>query len=131
MATLTEDQAQLFLEKNYGVATTLRRDGSPHSTVVWVDWDGECVLFNTREGRAKPRHLRSDPRVAVAVIDANNPYRWISVSGTAELVTEGAVEHIDELALRYRGRTPYGVQPGEQRIIVRVRLEHVTAYGVE
>jgi PPOX class probable F420-dependent enzyme len=128
---LTEQQAQLFLDKNYGVVTTLRRDGSPHSTVVWVDWDGEHVLFNTAEGRAKPRHLRRDPRVAVAVIDADDPFRWAAVSGVAvELTHEGAVEHIDKLSLRYWGRTPYGVPAGQQRIIVRVRVERVTAYGV-
>lgn len=129
MTTLTAEQAQLFLDKNYGVATTLRRDGSPHMTTVWVDWDGEHVLFNTAEGRAKPRHLRRDPRAAVYVMNPENPYQWIAVSGPAEMTHEGAVAHIDRLAQKYRGTETYGVEPGEQRIIVRVRPEHVTAYG--
>ena len=131
MAALSPAQAQLFLDKNYGIATTLRPDGSPHSTVVWVDWDGENVVFNTAEGRAKPRHLRRDPRAAVTVIDPGDPYRWISVSGTVELTHDGAVEHIDKLALKYRGRTPYGLGPGERRVIVRVRPERVIAYGID
>ncbi len=49
--------------------TTLRADGSPHSTVVWVDCDGDDVLFNTARGRAKERHLLADPRVSVVTVD--------------------------------------------------------------
>jgi PPOX class probable F420-dependent enzyme len=131
MATLNERQAQLFLDPNYGVVTTLRRDGSPQMTVVWVDWDGENVVFNTAEGRAKPRNLRRNPAVGVFVMNPEDPYQWISVSGTAELTHEAAVEHIDKLAKKYRGRDTYGLKPGEQRIVVRVRPERVTAYGVD
>jgi PPOX class probable F420-dependent enzyme len=129
MATLTEQQAQLFLDPNYGVATTLRRDGSPQMSVVWLDWDGEHVVFNTAEGRAKPRNIRRNPMVGVFVMNPEDPYQWIAVSGPAEMTHEGAVEHIDKLAKKYRGRDTYGLKPGEQRVIVRVRLEHVTAYG--
>jgi PPOX class probable F420-dependent enzyme len=131
MAALTEQQAQLFLDPNYGVVTTLRKDGSPHMTVVWLDWDGENVVFNTAEGRAKPRYIRRNPVAGVFVMNPENPYQWIAVSGRAEMTHEGAVEHIDRLAKKYFGRDTYGVQPGEQRIIVRVRLERVTAYGFD
>ena len=131
MAPLTDTQAALFLEPNYGTATTLRRDGSPHTTVVWVDWDGEHVLFNTNEGRAKFRHLSRDPRANVTVIDRNDVYRWISVTGAAELTREGAEAHIRSLAKKYDGKATYDLRPGEQRVVVRVRPERVTAYGVE
>ncbi len=131
MAALTDEQAQLFLDANYGVVATLRRDGSPQLTVVWLDWDGENVVFNTAEGRAKPRNIRRDPRVSVQVTDPANPFRWIAVTGTAEMTHEGAVEHIDKLARKYRGVDSYGVPPGEQRIVVRVRPERVTAYGFQ
>ena len=131
MAELTESQAALFLQPNYATVTTLRRDGSPHTTVVWVDWDGEHVLVNTNESRVKPKHLRADPRANVTVIDRDDPYRWISVSGTAELSNVGAEEHIDRLAKKYRGKDRYDLKPGEQRVIVRVHPERVTAYGVE
>jgi PPOX class probable F420-dependent enzyme len=131
MATLTEQQARLFLDRNYGVVSTLRKDGSPQMTVVWLDWDGENVVFNTAEGRAKPRNLRRNPAVGVFVMKPEDPYQWIAVTGTAELTHEGAAEHIDKLAKKYRGRDSYGLEPGEQRIIVRVRPERVTAYGVD
>ena len=129
MAALTDEQAHLFLDVNFGVAVTIRRDGTPQMSVIWLDWDGENVVFNTAEGRAKPRNIRRDPRVGVQVTNRSNPHQWIAVNGTAELSHEGAVEHIDKLSLKYRGRTPFGVAPGEQRVIVRVRPERVVASG--
>jgi PPOX class probable F420-dependent enzyme len=127
---ITEEQARLFLEPNFGVVATIRRDGSPLQTVVWVDWDGERVVFNTAEGRAKPRHLQRDPRVSVLVMDRDDPYRWVSVSGTAELTTDGAVDHIHKLSRKYRGRD-FTLPERQIRVLVRVRTERVTAYGFE
>ena len=123
-AALTEDQARLFLEPNMGVVATIRPDGTPHLTPVWVDWDGEYVLFNTAEGRAKPRYIRRDPRVTVAVIDRENPYRYVSVTGTADIVPDEGRAHINRLARRYRGED-FPERPGEQRLIVKVRPERV------
>jgi PPOX class probable F420-dependent enzyme len=131
MAALTEQQAQLFLDPNYGFVTTLRKDGSPQTTVTWLDWDGENVVFNTAEGRTKPRNIRRNPMVSVAVMNPEDPYQWIAVSGPAEMTHERATEHIDKLAKKYRGRDTYGLKPGEQRIIVRVKPERVTAYGLD
>src|SRR6478609_8321734 len=72
MTKLSEKQAELFRGKNWGTVVTLREDGSPHATPVWIDTDGENVLFNTAIGRAKERHLRRDPRVSVTVLPAEN-----------------------------------------------------------
>jgi PPOX class probable F420-dependent enzyme len=123
---ITEEQAQLFLDKNYAVVATLRDDGSPHQTLTWIDWDGERVVFNTAEGRAKPEQIDRNPHVSVFVRAEGDPWTWISVSGAAEMTREGAAEHIHELSRKYRGRE-YD-QP-EGRIIVRVKPERVTAYG--
>jgi PPOX class probable F420-dependent enzyme len=73
-ATLTEEQL-LFLAENpfVGVLTTLRPDGSPHSTVVWVDVEEGVVSFNTEEGPAKVQHLDDDPRVSLLVLDPSDP----------------------------------------------------------
>lgn len=133
MPILTDKQADLFRGKNWGVVTTLRRDGSPHSTPVWVDSDGENVLFNTAVGRAKERHLRRDPRVSITVLPAENQQAgYVTVTGHAELVEEGAFEHIDKLAKKYIDQDTYPyLQPGEQRIIVRITPEKVDAMGVD
>ncbi len=127
--TLTEAQRAFLREPYPGTATTLRRDGSPHSTVVWVDEDDGDLLFNTTIGRAKERHLRRDPRAALLVIDPANQYRWLAVSGTATLSTLGAVEHMDKLWRRYEGEPFPRGRPGE-RVIVRVRPGRIDAAGV-
>jgi PPOX class probable F420-dependent enzyme len=130
MATLTKDQ-QEFLEQPYlGVVTTIRADGSPHNMVVWVDVEDGVPSFNTAYGRAKPRHLEQNPRVAITVVDPGNPYHWLAVDGSAELTTEGADAQIDRLAKKYIGADSYPNRvEGEQRVTVRVRPEHVTATG--
>jgi PPOX class probable F420-dependent enzyme len=97
-------------------------------SIVWIDWDGENVLFNTAAGRAKPRNLERDPRVSVLVLDGGDGYRWVAVNGKAELTPEAADEHIDKLARKYTGEG-WQAKPGEQRLLVRVRPEQVSAYG--
>ena len=131
MAKLSEKQADLFRGKNWGTVVTLRADGSPHATPVWIDTDGEHVIFNTAAGRAKERHLRRDPRIAVTVLPADNQQAgYVTVSGTAEIVDEGAVDHIDRLAQKYLGEEKYPyLQPGEQRLIVKVTPEKIDAQG--
>jgi PPOX class probable F420-dependent enzyme len=131
-ATLSDKQRE-FLEQPYsGAVTTLRADGSPHTTVVWVDLDDETVMFNTAVGRAKERHLRRDPRASLIVIDPENAYRWISVSGRAELTTDGADEQIDKLAKKYLGKDEYPWRnPEETRLKVRIAPEHITAVGLD
>jgi PPOX class probable F420-dependent enzyme len=128
---LTEAQRAFLHDSPFpAVVTTLRPDGSPHSTVVWIDEDGGDVLFNTAEGRAKLRYLKADPRVSIVVLDPGNQYRWVSVSGSAELTTEGAREQIDVLAKKYLGADKYPRYGGEQRVTVRLKPEQVDSSGV-
>lgn len=131
MAKLKTEEAQLFLEPNYAVASTVRADGCPQTTVVWVDYDGENVVFNTAEGRYKPQYIRQTGRAGVHVTHSDDPYKWVSVAGPAELTHEGADEHIDKLAKKYLGADSYPFRKeGEQRVIVRIKPEHVNSYGL-
>lgn len=129
-ATLTEAQAQLLLDNNFAHVATLRPDGSPHLTPVWIDWDGEYVLFNTTVERLKAKHLARDPRVVITVSNADDPYQYVTISGLAELKTDGAWEHIDRLSKKYRDEDVYRHRD-VQRVIVRVRPERVEAYGFD
>jgi PPOX class probable F420-dependent enzyme len=132
LTKLTPEEAQLFLEPNYAVASTVRGDGCPQTTVVWVDYDGENVVFNTAEGRYKPRYIRENGRAGVHVTHPEDPYRWVSVAGPAELTHEGADEHIDKLAKKYLGADSYPYRrEGEQRVIVRIKPEHVNSSGLD
>ena len=132
MAKLSEGQ-QAFLRDNPfpGVATTLRPDGSPQSTIVWVDvMDGD-VLFNTVVGRAKEKHLRQNPNISLLVVDPEDQYRWVSVSGRGTLETEGAHEHINKLSHKYLGKDYPWYQDDQTRIIARISVDKVDATGVD
>jgi len=132
MAKLTESQASFVHdEPNVAVVAALREDGTPHQTVVWVDWDGEHVLLNLNNFRAKLEHMERDPRVSVLVLDRNNPFRWLGIEGkVVEITPEGAYEHIVRQAGVYLGKEQYPLKDGEQRILVRIAPERVEPYNV-
>ena len=133
MAKLDEKPRKFLDENPYvGVATTLREDGSPHSTIVWVDVEGDKVSFNTALGRAKPKHLEHDPRASVLMVDPNNSYKWVAVSGPAEVTEEGADAQIDKLAKKYLGKDEYPWRnPEETRVKVLIEPEKVDASGFD
>lgn len=132
MTTLNDRQAQLLLGKNFGVLGTLREDGSPQVTPVWVDWDGEYVLLNTLRARSKPEQIERDPRVEIAVYNTENPYQHVRIAGRAELVDEGAEEHIDKLSQKYVGEESYPWRaPGDRRVIIRIKPERVADYNLD
>jgi PPOX class probable F420-dependent enzyme len=125
---LTEAQQALLREPNFGIVTTIRPDGSPHSTVVWVHVDDDGLpTFNTAIGRVKPSNLESNGRAALLVVRDGDFYDWVSVDGRVELTTEGAEEQIDMLSRKYDGE-PWEYKPGQERITVRILPEHVTTY---
>lgn len=132
MKRLTEEE-RAFLESPFvGVVTDLRPDGSPHSTVVWVDVDDEGVSFNTAWPRAKPRYLANDPRVSLVVIDPSDPYRWIAIDGAVTLSEEGANEQIDRLAKKYAGLDSYPWhRPGETRVSCRIAARRIESRGID
>jgi PPOX class probable F420-dependent enzyme len=132
LARLTDKQAQLLLGKNFGSLATLNEDGSPQVTPVWVDWDGQFVLVNTLWSRAKPKQIARDPRVEISVTSSENPYQHVRIAGSADLVDEGAEEHIDKLAKKYVGEDSYPWRsPGDRRVIVRIRPERVADYNLD
>ncbi|HET9654954.1 MAG TPA: PPOX class F420-dependent oxidoreductase [Kineosporiaceae bacterium] len=126
MAALDDDVRALFARPLPGWATTVRPDGSLHSTVVWVDVDDEGVYFNTAAGRVKERNLAHNPQVSVSVVDPDDIFHYASVSGLGKLQTEGADAVIDHLAKKYLGADSYPFRrPGEQRVTVRVDADRV------
>jgi len=134
MASLTEAQRAFIHETKYtGVLTTLRPDGSPHTTVVWLDVEGDDVIFNTAQGRAKERHTRNDPRVSMIVVDPSNPFKWVSITGRVTLETEGGRAMIDRLSQKYEGKNypDEWMQPGEVRVTGRISVEKVDSAGFD
>ena len=116
-----------------GVLTTLGTDGQPQSSLVWVDFDGECARVNTTLERRKGRNLLANPKVSLLVVDPDNTGRFIQIRGDAEIVVEGALEHLDALTRQYtRHPAYYGYiypldqQARETRVICRIHARRIT-----
>jgi PPOX class probable F420-dependent enzyme len=121
----------LFTKRAFASLGTLMPDGSPQVTPVWCDFDGEHVIVNSAKGRQKDKNIRRDPRVALAVIDPDNPYRYLEIRGrVAEITEQGADAHIDKMAKKYLGADKYPYrQPGEQRVMYKIQPERVSTMG--
>ena len=116
-----------------GVLTTIGSEGQPQSSLVWVDHDGVCARVNTTLERQKGRNLVDNPRVSLLIVDPDNTARFIQIRGEAELVTDGALEHVDALTRRYtRHPRYYGfIYPRDQRaretrVICRIHARRIT-----
>ena len=121
MAILSEEDIALLNEPQLAHIAVVQADGTPHVTPVWVDTDGEHILFNTAKGRVKYNSLVNNPTISVSVVDKSNDYRTLAVKGRIEIVEEGADDHIDFLAKKYLGADTYPFRKAtEQRVIVRV-----------
>jgi PPOX class probable F420-dependent enzyme len=127
--TIPNTHLDLFQSPVHGVLTTLMPDGTPQASIIWVDYDGECVLINTTLERQKGRNMRENPKVTILVIDPNDSGRWVEVRGQVrEITAEGAEAHADKLTQRYCQNKQhfYGdIYPVEQkeketRVIVKI-----------
>ena len=111
---LTEQDLELFQATNFAHVATLSEDGSPHAVVV------------------KTKNLRRDPRVAVSVHGQDDPYRAVTVLGSAVMTTEGAEEHIDLLTRKYTDRDRYPAEwraANEVRVLIEVAPRSILRYG--
>ena len=127
---LPQSVKKILDDKAYGHVVTTNADGKPQVTMVWLDVDGDEVLFNTAEGRLKPKNLRRDPRVIVSVQDRNDPQAHMVIHGKASVSEAGADPHIDKLAKRFLGADKYPFRrPGEKRLLVRIKADRIGGYG--
>lgn len=132
MAVAIPDQYKdLLTKKAFAHLGTLMKDGSPQVTPIWFDYDGAHLLIKSAKGRWKDKNMRSRPKVALSILDPDNPYRYMQIRGTVVEVTEnGADAHIDSLAKKYLDQDKYPFrQPGEVRVIYKVTVERVTTMG--
>jgi PPOX class probable F420-dependent enzyme len=131
VAKVPESHADLLRSNVDVVLTTLSPRGYPQSTLVWCSFDGVNVLLNTGIGYQKERNMRRNPRVSVFAVDTANKMRWIEVQGDAELIEEGALEHLNQLSNAYQRMDFYDLMPElkdkEVRVVIKVvpRKVHV------
>jgi PPOX class probable F420-dependent enzyme len=130
---IPETHMDLIERPVHGVLTTIMPDGQPQSSLIWCDSDGECVCVNTSRERLKGRNMMANPKVSLLIVDPENTGRFIQIRGEAELVEEGALEHLDAITRlytqhpRYYGHVfPLEKKERETRIICRIHAKRVT-----
>ncbi len=124
--TLTNKAKALIDRPLIASVATVGADGRPQLTPVWIDRDGDDLVFNTARGRAKVTNLERNPHVAVSVVDPDDPYNVVVVRGEVEGTEDGADAQIDSLAKKYLGVDSYPMrQPGEVRVTYRVKADTV------
>jgi PPOX class probable F420-dependent enzyme len=128
---IPKEYLDLFEKRAFASLATLMLDGQPQVTPVWCDFDGAHVIVNSAKGRMKDRNMRRDPRIALALIDPDNPYRYLEVRGRVVAITEeGADEHIDKMAKKYLGLDSYpNRRPGEVRVLYKIKPERISRMG--
>lgn len=132
-AKIPDEFLDLFQKPAFGHLATLMRDGTPQVTPVWVDFDGEHILINSRQGRLKNNNMSQRAAVAIDIVDPQNPYRYITIRGRVVAITEdGAAEQLDRLTQRYLNKDHYPwYQPGEVRSIFKILPEHVATRMIQ
>lgn len=132
METLSPRDREIFEGKNFAHLVTLMPDGAPQASPVWVDVEGDLILVNSADGRVKTNNVRRDPRVAISILDSEEPYGGVVMlrGFVKEVVTEGADDHIDKMAKKYLGKDKYPFrQPGEQRVLYKIAVDKAHAVG--
>ncbi|MGH9664718.1 MAG: PPOX class F420-dependent oxidoreductase [Bryobacteraceae bacterium] len=126
-----EKYLDLFHKRAFASLATILPDGQPQVTPVWCDYDGQHVIVNSAKGRIKDRNMRRDPRVSLALIDPDNPYRYVEIRGRVADITEnGADAHIDKMAKKYLDQDKYpNRQPGEVRVLYKIVPERTRGMG--
>jgi PPOX class probable F420-dependent enzyme len=127
MPTIPDEFLDLFEKPTFAHVVTMMPDGRPHTTPVWIDYDVEDnrLLVNTERHRRKARNVDENPAVSVSMTDPEDPYRYLSVTGTVEeTTTEGAREHADELAQRYID-DDYPSEIQTERLLLRIKPEDI------
>jgi PPOX class probable F420-dependent enzyme len=132
MVSIPERYLDLLQQKKaFASLATVMPDGTPQVTPVWFDYAGGKLRVNTAKGRVKARNLKPGTAVAVAIMDPDNPYRYVQLRGRVASATEdGADAHIDQLAKKYLGKDRYPFrQPGEVRIMYEIEPASVSGMG--
>jgi PPOX class probable F420-dependent enzyme len=131
MAPVPDKYLDLLQQKKaFASLATTMPDGTPQVTPVWFDYQDGRIRVNTAKGRVKARNMTSGAPVALAIMDPDNPYRYVQIRGRVGNVTEeGASAHIDQLTKKYMGQDKYPYSaPGEVRLICEI--EPVSVSGM-
>ncbi|MBF6340024.1 PPOX class F420-dependent oxidoreductase [Nocardia abscessus] len=109
------------------VLATANADGRPQSSVIFVDYDGDTLLFSTIEGRLKTRNMARDPRVSLLVLSRTDG-RYVEVRGRVEITADPDKTLHAAMYAKYMGGATPPPEPEAHRLIVRIVPERVYVF---
>jgi PPOX class probable F420-dependent enzyme len=129
VTALSPDAVRLIDGPNFGHLSTLMRDGSPKVEPVWIGRDGDLILVATDAGTIKAQNTASDPRVALSITAAENPYEQLLVRGrVVEVRPDDDLAVLDALSDKYQGR-PFGRRRWRQRVVLAIQADLARHYA--
>jgi PPOX class probable F420-dependent enzyme len=121
--TLTDDVKKLLDRPNFAHLSTLMSDGSPQAAPVWIAREGDRILIGTGEGSLKARNTRRDPRVAISVVDMDDPYSEAQLRGrVVERRPDGDFRGMDAISHKYTS-APFPFRSPEGRVVLVVEID--------
>ena len=121
MVKLSKEAVRMIEGKNFAHLATLMPDSSPQVTPVWIDYDDGFMLVNTTEERIKYRNVKRDPRIALSIIDSDDPYTMLAIRGkVVQIATKGADKYIEKLSMKYMGKKFPWKRPGQKRVVLKI-----------
>jgi PPOX class probable F420-dependent enzyme len=131
--TLSEDGKRLIDRANFAHLATLMPDGSPQSVPVWVGREGDHLVVCTGENSLKAKNTRRDPRVALSIVDFDNPYEEVQIRGRViERRPDPELKVMDPISHKYTGKPfPFRSTEGRVALIVEVEKERYTKLPFE
>jgi PPOX class probable F420-dependent enzyme len=120
---LSPDIRRLLHRPNFAHLATLMPDGSPQSAPVWVGREGDRILVCTGEGSLKARNTRRDPRVALSIVDVDDPYMEAQLRGrVVERRPDPDLTFMDPISHKYTGK-PFPFRSPEGRVALVIEVE--------
>jgi PPOX class probable F420-dependent enzyme len=126
-----EDYKDLLSSTALAHVATIGPKDEPQSNPVWFDWNGEHVKFSQTKTRQKYRNLNRGPRIALSIVDPQNPMRYLEIRGEVTQIEEDSnLDFINSMAKKYLGLDKYpNHQPGDERVVIFVKPRHTTQMG--
>lgn len=125
-ASLSPDSKKLIDRPNFAHLATLMPDGSPLSTPVWIGREGDNIVICTGQNSLKGKNMRRDPRVALSIVDFDNPYEELQIRGRViERRPDPELKMMDQISQKYIGK-PFpmrGPKGPDTALIVSVENE--------
>jgi PPOX class probable F420-dependent enzyme len=128
-APIPQSYGDILEKKGFAHVATIGPSGMPQSTPVWYVWDGANLKFSTTKTRQKYKNLLRNPNVSASITDPDAPYRYLEIRGVAEIEDDPDRTFLDEMWRKYTGKDSPWSQPGDERVVVKIRPRHFAGQG--